>query len=180
MAAGLGTRMKSNRPKHLHPLLGRRLLDWVLEAVRPLGPSPCVVVVSPESEEEVRASLSDEVELAVQEEPRGTGDAIAAARNRLEEFDGDVLVVAGDSPLLTQDVLEQLVAAHRRERAAVTVLSIEPDEPRPYGRLLRDERGELAAIVEEADATPEQLAVRELNSSTYVFAAPDLWRALER
>ena len=180
MAAGLGTRMKSSRPKHLHPLLGRRLLDWVLEAVRPLGTSPCVVVVSPESEDEVRASLSDDVELAVQDEPRGTGDAIAAARKRLEEFDGDVLVVAGDSPLLTQDVLEQLVAAHRREHAAVTVLSIVPDEPRPYGRLLRDERGELAAIVEEADATPEQLAVRELNSSTYVFAAPDLWRALGR
>ena len=180
MAAGLGTRMKSSRPKHLHPLLGRRLLDWVVDAVRPLAPSPFVVVVSPESEEELRDSLGDEIELAVQEEPRGTGDAVAAARGRLGRFDGDVLVVAGDSPLLTRDVLEALVAAHRRERAAVTVLSIEPDEPRPYGRILRDERGDLARIVEETDATPEQLAVRELNSSTYVFAASDLWRALER
>jgi len=180
MAAGLGTRMKSSRPKHLHPLLGRRLLDWVLEAVRPLDPSPFVVVVSPESREELRASLADEFELAIQEEPRGTGDAIAAARDRLEDFRGDVLVVAGDSPLLTSDVLEDLVAAHRRESAAVTVLSIEPNEPRPYGRLLRDERGELAAIVEETDATPEQLAVRELNSSTYVFSGADLWRALGR
>jgi bifunctional UDP-N-acetylglucosamine pyrophosphorylase/glucosamine-1-phosphate N-acetyltransferase len=82
MAAGLGTRMKSSRPKHLHPLLGRRLLDWVLEAVRPLDPSPSVVVVSPESKEELGASLPDEFDLAVHEEPRGTGDALAAARDR--------------------------------------------------------------------------------------------------
>jgi bifunctional UDP-N-acetylglucosamine pyrophosphorylase/glucosamine-1-phosphate N-acetyltransferase len=180
MAAGLGTRMKSRRPKHLHPLLGRRLLDWVLEAVRPLGASPLVVVLSPESDAEVGASLGEEIQVAVQEEPRGTGDAVAAARDRLAGFDGDVLVVAGDSPLLTSGVLEELVAAHRRESAAVTVLSIESDDHRPYGRILRDERGELAAIVEETDATPEQLAIRERNSSTYVFAATALWEALGR
>jgi bifunctional UDP-N-acetylglucosamine pyrophosphorylase/glucosamine-1-phosphate N-acetyltransferase len=178
MAAGLGTRMKSSRPKHLHPLLGRRLLDWVVAAVRPLEPSPLVVVVSPESASEVTAALEDGIEVAVQEEPRGTGDAVAAARERLADFDGDVLVVAGDSPLLTSAVLEELVAAHREKGPAVTVLTIEPDEHRPYGRIVRDRQGELAAIVEESDATPEQLAIRELNSSTYVFAAADLWDAI--
>jgi bifunctional UDP-N-acetylglucosamine pyrophosphorylase / glucosamine-1-phosphate N-acetyltransferase len=178
MAAGLGTRMKSSRPKHLHPLLGRRLLDWVVAAVRPLEPSPLVVVVSPESASEVTAALEDGIEVAVQEEPRGTGDAVAAARERLADFDGDVLVVAGDSPLLTSAVLEELVAAHREKGPAVTVLTIEPDEHRPYGRIVRDRQGELAAIVEESDATPEQLAIRELNSSTYVFAAADLWDAV--
>jgi bifunctional UDP-N-acetylglucosamine pyrophosphorylase / glucosamine-1-phosphate N-acetyltransferase len=180
MAAGLGTRMKSSRPKHLHPLLGRRLLDWVVEAVAPLAPSQVVVVVSPESEAELVASLPEGVEVAVQLEPRGTGDAVAAARERLGDFEGDVLVVAGDAPLLTSDVLQNLLAVHRQEDASVTVLSIEPEEARPYGRILRDERGELSAIVEEGDATPEELAVRELNASTYVFSAPELWNVLGR
>ena len=180
MAAGLGTRMKSTRPKHLHALLGRRLLDWVVAAVKPLAPAPFVVVVSPESEAELTGSLPDGVDVAVQLEPRGTGDAVAAAREHLRSFDGDVLVVAGDSPLLTTGVLEELLAAHRREDAGVTVLSIEPQGHRPYGRILRDERGELSAIVEEGDATPEQLAVRELNASTYVFSASDLWNVLGR
>jgi bifunctional UDP-N-acetylglucosamine pyrophosphorylase / glucosamine-1-phosphate N-acetyltransferase len=178
MAAGLGTRMKSSRPKHLHPLLGRRLLDWVLEAVRPLDPSPCVVVVSPESKEELGASLPDEFDLAVQEEPRGTGDAIAAARQALEGFEGDLVVLAGDSPLLTPEAINQLVDEHRREDAAVTLLSIEPEGHRPFGRIVRDENGELAAIVEERDATSEQQEIRELNASVYVFSAPDLWQAL--
>jgi bifunctional UDP-N-acetylglucosamine pyrophosphorylase / glucosamine-1-phosphate N-acetyltransferase len=180
MAAGLGTRMKSSRPKHLHPLLGRRLLDWVVAAVKPLAPAHLVVVVSPESEAEVMRSLPEGIEIAVQLEPRGTGDAVAAARERLADFRGDVLVVAGDAPLLTSSVLEELLAAHRREGAGVTVLSIEPDGDRPYGRILRDERGEVFAIVEEGDATPEQLAVRELNASTYVFSAADLWSVLGR
>ena len=172
--------MKSSRPKHLHPLLGRRLLDWVVDAVAPLAPARFVVVVSPESEAELAQSLPAAVELAVQREPRGTGDAVAAARERLDGFDGDVLVVAGDAPLLTSGVLEELLAAHRREGAGVTVLSVEPDSPRPYGRILRDEKGEISAIVEERDATPEQLAITELNASTYVFATADLWNVLGR
>jgi bifunctional UDP-N-acetylglucosamine pyrophosphorylase / glucosamine-1-phosphate N-acetyltransferase len=180
MAAGLGTRMRSNRPKHLHPLLGRRLLDWVVDAVKPLALARLIVVVSPESEAEVMRSLPEGIEVAVQREPRGTGDAVAAARDRLADFQGDVLVVAGDSPLLTSSLLEELIAAHRREGAGVTVLSIEPDGDRPYGRILRDEKGDVSAIVEEGDATPEQLEVRELNASTYVFAATDLWSALDR
>jgi bifunctional UDP-N-acetylglucosamine pyrophosphorylase/glucosamine-1-phosphate N-acetyltransferase len=180
MAAGLGTRMKSRRPKHLHPLLGRRLVDWVVAAVTGLDPAPLVVVTSPETREELAAGLPDGVVVAVQEEPRGTGDAAAAARPPLEGFRGDVVVLAGDAPLLSAEILEELVETHRREGAAVTVLSFEVDGPRPYGRVLRDEDGRLRAIVEARDATPEELAVRELNSSIYVFAADDLWAALGR
>jgi bifunctional UDP-N-acetylglucosamine pyrophosphorylase/glucosamine-1-phosphate N-acetyltransferase len=180
LAAGLGTRMRSQRPKHLHPLLGRRVLDWALAAVEPLEPSPFVVVCSPDAREELAASLRDGVELAVQEEPRGTGDALAAARAALASFAGDVLVVDGAAPLLEPDGLRALVEEHRRSAASVTVLSIEPDEPLPYGRIVRDERGRLRAIVEEGDAGPEERAIRELNTSTYVFAAAELWRALAR
>jgi bifunctional UDP-N-acetylglucosamine pyrophosphorylase / glucosamine-1-phosphate N-acetyltransferase len=180
MAAGLGTRMKSRRPKHLHPLLGRRLVDWVVEAAKRLEPDPLVVVTSPETREELAASLPDGVVVAVQEEPRGTGDAAAAARPSLEGFRGDVVVLAGDAPLLSAEVLGQLVGTHRREGAAVTVLSFEVGDPGSYGRVLRDDGGRLRAIVEARDATPEELAVRELNSSIYVFDVDDLWSALGR
>jgi bifunctional UDP-N-acetylglucosamine pyrophosphorylase/glucosamine-1-phosphate N-acetyltransferase len=180
MAAGLGTRMKSRRPKHLHPLLGRRLLDWTLEAVRPLAPSPFLVVCSPETRAELANSLPGEIDLVVQAEPRGTGDAVAAARERLVGFEGDVLVVPGDSPLMTTDVLRGLLDDHRRDGADATLLSIEPSEPFPYGRIVRDETGSVRAIVEAADASAEELAIREVNASFYVFTAARLWSALER
>jgi len=179
MAAGLGTRMRSDRAKHLHPLLGRRVLDWALLPAEPLGPDPLVVVCSPATRDELARTLPDHAELAVQVEPRGTGDAVAAARPALEGFSGDVLVLDGAAPLLTSEVLEGLVAEHRRSDASVTVLSIQPEEPLPYGRVLRDEKGGLRGIVEEADASPEQRAVLELNTSIYVFT-DDLWPALAR
>jgi bifunctional UDP-N-acetylglucosamine pyrophosphorylase/glucosamine-1-phosphate N-acetyltransferase len=178
MAAGQGTRMRSSVPKHLHDLLGRRLVDWAVEPARPLHPSPFVVVVSPDSTEPLDGSLGDGVELVVQPEPRGTGDAVAAAREALAGFEGDVLVLSGDAPLLTTEELEALVDAHRRESAAVTLLTFEPVRPLPYGRVVRDERGAVQAVVEEADATAEERAIGELNSSIYVFASSSLWKAL--
>jgi bifunctional UDP-N-acetylglucosamine pyrophosphorylase/glucosamine-1-phosphate N-acetyltransferase len=179
MAAGLGTRMRSDRPKHLHELLGRRVVDWSLDSVRPLGPGPLVVVCSPSTREELAQTLPEDVELAVQAVARGTGDAVAAARGALGRFSGDVVVLDGAAPLLTPEVLEALVGEHRQAGAAVTVLSIEPPEPLPYGRVLRDGDGRLRRIVEEGDASPEERAVRELNTSIYVFAAAELWPVLE-
>ena len=174
MAAGLGTRMKSSVPKHLHLLLGRRLVDWVIEATREVGPEPLVVVASPDHRDAYAG-----VEVAVQERPLGTGDAVRAAR---AVVDGarELLVLSGDHPLLTGGALEQLLAAHRRSGAAATVLSFEPPDPRSYGRILRDGDGRLRAIVEAADASPEELEVAEVNSSIYVFDAERLWPALER
>ncbi|HSC93055.1 MAG TPA: bifunctional UDP-N-acetylglucosamine diphosphorylase/glucosamine-1-phosphate N-acetyltransferase GlmU [Gaiellaceae bacterium] len=180
MAGGLGTRMRSRTPKHLHPLLGRRMVDWVLAAARPLGADPLVVVCSPQTEDAMRASLDGSVALAVQASPRGTGDAVAAARGALDGFGGDVLVLSGDTPLLRAEVLEELVATHRDEEAAATILAIEPEQPKPYGRIVRDAIGGVLEIVEELDATPEQREIRECNSSIYVFRSDDLWRALGR
>ena len=179
MAGGLGTRMESETPKHLHPLLGRRMLDWVLDAVLALEPSCVVVVVSPATREAVAASLPEGVELAVQVEPKGTADAVASGRETLADFAGDVLVVSGDTPMITPDELEGLVRRHRDERAAATVLALQTDRPLPYGRLVRDVAGRLRQIVEAGDATPEQLAVTELNTSIYTFASADLWGTLE-
>jgi bifunctional UDP-N-acetylglucosamine pyrophosphorylase/glucosamine-1-phosphate N-acetyltransferase len=175
MAGGLGTRMRSATPKHLHPLLGRRMVDWVLEAARPLGPEPLVVVASPDT-----ADAFDGVAVAVQEQPLGTGDAIRSARTALAGVARDVLVLSGDTPLLTAELLSRLVETHRGHDAAATVLSFSPADVRNYGRVLRDGDGNLSAIVEAVDATPEQLRAREVNSSIYVFRADALWPALER
>jgi bifunctional UDP-N-acetylglucosamine pyrophosphorylase / glucosamine-1-phosphate N-acetyltransferase len=177
MAAGLGTRMRSETPKHLHQLLGKRLVDWVIDAVRPLDPGKLVVVTSPETTD---ALAQESAIVAVQQEPRGTGDAIAAAREALAGFEGDVLVLSGDAPLVTPELLQGLVDAHRKSAAAATVLTFEPGRPLPYGRIVRDADGNVRAIVEEGDATEEERAIRELNSSTYVFDAAELWGALDK
>jgi bifunctional UDP-N-acetylglucosamine pyrophosphorylase/glucosamine-1-phosphate N-acetyltransferase len=175
MAGGLGTRMRSETPKHLHPLLGRRVVDWVIDAGRALGPDRLVVVTSPDTQD---AIAGDGITVALQPEARGTGDAAAAAHQALEGFDGDILVLSGDSPLLTPELLERLVESHRADEAVATVLTFEPDQRLPYGRIVRDGDGRVEAIVEERDATDEQRRIRELNSSTYVFSAPELWAAL--
>jgi bifunctional UDP-N-acetylglucosamine pyrophosphorylase/glucosamine-1-phosphate N-acetyltransferase len=172
MAAGLGTRMKSATPKHLHPLLGRRLVDWVVEAVRPLGADPLVVVLSPEA-----ADALDGVTVAVQQQPLGTGDSLRAARESVGDAK-TLLVVSGDHPRITADLLAQLVAEHGS--ATATVLSFEPPDARAYGRIVRDDHGRLRAIVEDADADDAQRAIREVNSSIYVFATDKLWPVLER
>jgi bifunctional UDP-N-acetylglucosamine pyrophosphorylase / glucosamine-1-phosphate N-acetyltransferase len=174
MAAGLGTRMKSATPKHLHPLLGRRLVDWVVQAVRPLGADPLVVVLSPEAADAVA-----DVEVAVQQQPLGTGDSLRAAREKVEGVE-DVLVVSGDHPRVSSELLRSLVEEHDSSAAAATVLSFEPEDPRAYGRIVRDGGGRLQAIVEDADADDAQREIGEVNSSIYVFDAEKLWPALDR
>src|SRR5438270_2903792 len=175
MAAGLGTRMRSAVPKHLHPLLGRRLVEWVIGAAEGAGADPLVVVTSPDAREAFAGRR-----VAVQEEPRGTGDAVRAARSQLDGFEGDVLVLNGDVPGLTAQLLSDLLQTHRSENAAATVLSFEPADVRAYGRIVRDADGHLARIVESGDASAEELALREVNSGIYVFRAAKLWPALER
>jgi len=174
MAAGQGTRMKSATPKHLHPLLGRRLADWAIAAVRPLEPEPLVVVASPQA-----AGAFDGVTVAVQQEPLGTGDAVRTAKPFIGDADS-VIVVSADHPLLTPEVLRQLVEQHRATHAAATVLSFEPPDPRAYGRIVRNADGSLDSIVEARDATEGQLRIGEVNSSIYVFEAAKLWPALDR
>ena len=174
LAGGLGTRMKSGTPKHFHRVLGRRMVDWVVEAARAVDAEPLVVVTSPQG-----AGQFDWIETAVQTEPRGTGDALAAARPALDGLVTDLLVLSGDAPVISPQVLRDLLETHRRAGAAATVLSFRPRDPREYGRVIRDGDGSVRAIVEAADASPAELRVDEVNSSIYVFAADRLWPALE-
>jgi bifunctional UDP-N-acetylglucosamine pyrophosphorylase/glucosamine-1-phosphate N-acetyltransferase len=175
LAGGLGTRMRSSVPKHFHRLLGRRMVDWVIEAARELDAEPLVVVTSPDGKD-----AFDGIKVAIQADPRGTGDALASAREALDGVDGDLFVLTGDAPGLSSELLGQLLETHRREGAAATVLSFRPPDAREYGRVIRDESGAVREIVEAVDATDEQLAVDELNSAIYVFEADRVWLALDQ
>jgi bifunctional UDP-N-acetylglucosamine pyrophosphorylase/glucosamine-1-phosphate N-acetyltransferase len=175
LAGGLGTRMRSETPKHIHPLLGRRLVDWVAEAARSLDPERLVVVTAP-----AQAGSFDGLEVAIQEEPLGTGDAVIAARRSLDGHRGDVLVLAGDAPLLRPETLRGLLEAHRSSDAAATLLTFTREDPGSYGRIVRGDDGTIRAIVEATDLSEDEETITELNSSIYVFDAEQLWPALER
>jgi bifunctional UDP-N-acetylglucosamine pyrophosphorylase/glucosamine-1-phosphate N-acetyltransferase len=177
MAGGLGTRMKSATPKHLHPILGRRMVDWIVEAGRSAGAEPLVVVASPATKDVFAGSG---LTVAVQPEALGTGDAVRCAREALATDEGDVLVLSGDTPMLTADLLRDLEETHRREEADATILSAEPPDPRLYGRVVRNADGSVQKVVEGTDANEEERKLREINSSIYVFRAAALWPALDR
>ena len=178
MAGGLGTRFHSATPKHLHEVLGRSLIDWVLGAVTPLEPAVTVLVASPQTHEALVASAPPGVTVVAQEEPRGTADAVAVARPSVPAACVHIVVIPGDTPLLTADVVAELLATHQSEEAAATVLSFTPPDAGSYGRIVRNADGRLERITEAADASAEQLAIGEVNSSIYVFRAGALWETL--
>ena len=171
LAAGEGKRFRSALPKPLHPLAGRPLLWHVLAAAAPLEPERTVVVVGKGAEQVADAATGADlgpVRVAVQAEPRGTGDALAAALPELPAG-GEVLVLYGDTPLVTTALLEGLLATHRDQRAAATLLICTLADPTGYGRILRAADGSVAAVVEQRDATAEQQAIREVNAGFYVL-----------
>ena len=187
LAAGQGTRMRSARPKVLHPIGGRSLLAHAVHAVAELEPEHLVVVVGHGGEEvgaavtELGKLLARPVRAAVQEQQLGTGHAVQCALAALPaDLAGPVLVSYGDVPLLEAGTLAALAAEHAATGAAVTVLTSEPADPFGYGRVLRDADGTVRGIVEQADATPEQQAVREVNSGVYAFDGAFLRAALHR
>jgi bifunctional UDP-N-acetylglucosamine pyrophosphorylase/glucosamine-1-phosphate N-acetyltransferase len=180
MAAGKSTRMKSCLPKPLHLLCGKPLLSYLLSACQSAGVSRTIVVVGHEAAR-VQEAFREQCEFAMQEEQLGTGHAVMSARSLLEGYEGDLLVLPGDTPLIDGETLRKLVGHHRRSGATATLLSaMLPQDAGMYGRVLRDSRGKVLGIVEAKDATPEQLTVREINTSIYCFKAPALFAGLQR
>lgn len=176
LAAGKGTRMKSGLVKVLHPVAGTPMIDWPLAAVRDTGADPVVLVVGHQADA-VRRRFEGQrdIRCALQEEQLGTGHAVACAIGALSGFSGTVLILCGDTPLLRGDTLTGLLAFHRSKSAAVTVLTACLDNPHGYGRVIRDENGRVAKIVEQKDATPEERAVREINSGIYCMESEFLF-----
>lgn len=174
LAAGYGTRMKSESPKVMHPLMGRPMIDWAMRAVESLVDVPPIVVVG-HGQELVRSYLRDRAVYAEQQELLGTGHAVLQALPSVAQDVDAVIVTYADMPLLTQATLRRLLDLYRTHVAspalAIAMLTVKRENPQGFGRIVRRSDGSVAAIVEEADCTPEQLAIQELNPGVYCFHA---------
>lgn len=179
LAAGKGTRMKSELPKVLHQLAGRPMIAYSLDLANVVSDMSPVVIVGYKAEE-VRAAVGSRATFAVQTEQLGTGHAVMQAQALLEARADTVLVYAADMPLITPETLQRLMATHARNSAAITMLSVIAEDPRGFGRVVRGKNGGALAIVEEIEATEEQKAIRELNAGVYCFDAAWLWPSLHR
>ena len=176
LAAGAGTRMKSSKPKVAHEILGKPLVRWVVDAAHSAGDS--VVSIVGHGRDQVEPLLSDTT-MVVQEEQLGTAHAVLVAREALAGKSGSLVVLTGDSPLVRPSTIEDLVRTREENNAAVVVLTMEASDPFGYGRIVRDDAGDVVEIVEQKDCTPEQAAITECNSGFYCFDIELLFSALE-
>lgn len=179
LAAGKGTRMKSKLYKVLHPVLGKPMVEHVVDQLDQIGVSRQIVIVG-HGAEAVQDTLGTRVEYAVQEEQLGTGHAVQMAEAELAGKSGATLVVCGDTPLLTAETLEALLAHHEAQQAKVTVLTAIADDATGYGRVVRGEDGNVTKVVEHKDASEAELAINEINTGTYVFDNELLFDALKQ
>ncbi len=178
LAAGQGTRMKSSLAKVMHPIAGQPMIRHVVAACEALSPAKIIVVVAP-GMDDVRAAVAPH-ECAVQDKPLGTGHAVKATREGLAGFEGHVIVLFGDTPLVTPESLQSLRGRQKETGASIVVSGFTPEDPAAYGRLIVGKPGELEAIVETADASPEQKAIRLCNGGIMLFEAAKLWPLLEK
>ena len=192
LAAGLGTRMKSLRAKVLHEVAGLPLAAHVVRAAFKLAPDAIFTIVGHQAEDVERSIRSETAKLAgrqdtpapdlrfvLQTEQRGTGHAVMAARRELEGRTEPLIVLAGDGPLIKTETLARLAALHQSDGNAATLLTVEMNDPTGYGRIIRDDTGRFARVVEQGDATPAELAIREVGVSIYCFDTPLLLKALD-
>lgn len=168
LAAGLGTRMKSDLAKVLHPILGRPMIRYVLETAHAVAPENVVVVVGHQADEVERVcSQTPGVGFALQKKQLGTGHAVQSAMPLLAERVEEVIILCGDVPMLKAGTVKQLLHDHMENKRALSLLAVEVDQPRGYGRVIMDDRRNLTKIVEEADATADEKTVRLINSGIY-------------
>jgi bifunctional UDP-N-acetylglucosamine pyrophosphorylase/glucosamine-1-phosphate N-acetyltransferase len=177
LAAGQGTRMRSTLPKVLHRVAGLPMVRWSVDNARSLGAAPVALVVG-EGADAVRDTVGPDAEYALQTERLGTGHALLQAREVVSGRADSVLVLYGDMPTLRRETMQALLALHAERRSAITMLTVRSEDSMGFGRIVRDGNGRVSAIVEEAVATPEILAIRELNCGVYCFDAEWLWRRL--
>lgn len=178
LAAGAGTRMKSDIPKVLFPLAGKPMLSYVIEAADYLKPERTICVIGHKMEKILE--IIPDLDYAVQHEQKGTGHALLSAVKELEAFSGDVVVLCGDTPLIKPESLLEMLELHRNSDSAATVMTFNADNPHGYGRIIREEHGNVTAIVEESELNPQQKSVSEVNAGVYAFKAEDVLPLLTR
>ncbi len=177
LAAGQGTRMKSELPKVLHPLLGRPMLQYIVDAADKVGSSRTIVVVGFEGQQVIDA-IGPKIEYVWQKEQKGTGHAVMMARDILSTLTGDLLILYGDTPLLRAETIKDLAEAKRTQQAVAAVLTTEVKNASGFGRIIRGGDGNITAIVEDKDASPAQKEIKEVNTGVYCFDIPHLLEAL--
>lgn len=178
LAAGKGTRMKSDLPKVVHKVLGKTLVEYVIEATQQAGVKEVCLVIGYQAEI-VRKNIPEGPEFVIQEEQLGTGHAVKCAKDFIG-MEGETLVLCGDTPLIKGETLKAFVDYHRENKNAITVLSANIDDPTGYGRIIRNQQGEFIKSVEHKDALPEELQSKEINSGMYIFNSKELSEALEQ
>ncbi|PWB80898.1 MAG: bifunctional UDP-N-acetylglucosamine diphosphorylase/glucosamine-1-phosphate N-acetyltransferase GlmU [Candidatus Methylomirabilota bacterium] len=179
LAAGQGTRMRSKLPKVLHPVAGLPMIAHVIEACRPLCATRTLVIAGHQADRVKQALAGEALEFVSQPDQRGTAHALLQTTEALAGFDGDLLVVSGDTPLLTSQTLADLLWSHRETHALATVLTTELPDPTGYGRVIRSATGAVLRIVEELEATQQERQIREINAGVYCFAAQALFLAIQ-
>ncbi len=180
LAAGKGTRMNSELPKVLFPVLGRPMIHWVIDALESAGINRMIVVVGYRNDLVRSALASRGVEFALQSEQLGTGHAVQMCKPLLATGTSPVLVVAGDSPMIQSSSVTELIQVFEKEDWSCLVGTLLKDNPQGLGRIVRDSEGRFLRIVEHKDANPEQLQLREVNMSTYLFKRTSLLWSLEK
>lgn len=180
MAAGKGKRMKSDLPKVLHQLAGKPLVHHVIDIAQSVGSQRVLLIISHKKEMVIETTRDKNVEWVVQEQPLGTGDAVKSCAEAMSGYDGDVLILSGDVPLLKGDTIREAYDLHKSAFAAATVFTFIPDDATGYGRIIKDDSGALLGIVEHKDATEEQLKIGEVNSGIYFFQSKLLFEALKK
>jgi bifunctional UDP-N-acetylglucosamine pyrophosphorylase/glucosamine-1-phosphate N-acetyltransferase len=178
LAAGKGKRMKSDLPKVLHKLGGKPMVEYVVETAKKVGVEKIILVVGHKREKTQDILKHLPVEFVIQEEQLGTAHALLQAKDHLANFDGDILVLCGDVPLLKTNAVKRLLEEHRTKKAVATVLTAIVEDPSGYGRIIRDEKGMVQKIVEEGDASADVKEVKEINTGTFCFDSKSLFSVL--
>lgn len=179
LAAGKGTRMKSERPKVLHEVNGRVVLDYVLDVSKSVGSLKTYIVLGYKADE-VKGILPKGIDVVLQKKLLGTADAVKCAAGRLKSFNGDILIMCGDTPMLTKDTIKALIRKHKQKKAVCTVLTCVVGNPNGYGRIIRDQDGKVVAIREDKDAEGLERSIAEINVGVYCFSAKAMRQGLKQ
>jgi bifunctional UDP-N-acetylglucosamine pyrophosphorylase / glucosamine-1-phosphate N-acetyltransferase len=179
LAAGQGTRMKSEKPKVLHQIAGKPMVQYAIDAATAIGSRRPIVVIG-HGAEQVQNSIGDRVDYVLQVPQRGTGHALLQARDKLDPGCESVLVLYGDTPFLSAETIQRLLAAHHAAQAVLSLVTFTPNDPALYGRIVRDDRGQLLDIVEYKEATPAQRVIREVNSGIFCYQTSWLLEHLDK